>query len=166
MDPRVKACRGSRVMIKWRQEAATPGQRDWQLPQYFLDRWGSTSREEPEDFAPWLTPKHAHLGTLGGGWAGPGGPSLTYERFDGAVDVLVLLEARGGGRRSSRSLGRGVGPGAPTVLKRMMCRCRLLGSVNTWGTHRLRRVTALSVAPVDPRSGHGMGSLWGLCPPP
>lgn len=33
--------RGSRVMIKWHQEAATPGQRDWQLPQVFSGQMGS-----------------------------------------------------------------------------------------------------------------------------
>lgn len=33
--------RGSRVMIKWHQEAATPRQRDWQLPQVFSGQMGS-----------------------------------------------------------------------------------------------------------------------------
>lgn len=43
---------------------------------------------------------------------GPGSDhSLTYKRFDGAVDVLVLLEARGGGE-GLPAVRAGVGPGA------------------------------------------------------
>lgn len=51
---------------------------------------------------------------------------------------------------------------APTCWERM-CRCRLLGSVNTWG-HRRWCVTFCQLLPVDPGSGHGTGVSLGALP--
>lgn len=62
---------------------------------------------EPRGFMPWPDLR----ATPHGGQAG--GP-LTYERFDGAVDVLVLLEAGGCGK-CLPTVGAGMSPGADVL---------------------------------------------------
>lgn len=65
---------------------------------------------------PWSCrdPGSPDIGTARGAsepFAGGGSRPLTYERFDGAVDVLVLLEAGGRGEGLA-AVWAGVGPGA------------------------------------------------------
>lgn len=76
--------------------------------QRILSKQGSCEWESPGIACLGLTSEQPSTEASGGGQAG--GP-LTYERFDGAVDVLVLLEARGRGERLP-AVGAGVSPGS------------------------------------------------------
>ena len=98
-------------------------------------------------------------GGPGGGWA-----ATTHSHIKGLTVLCMCLcclrpeEVAKVFPQSGQAWAR-----APTCWERM-CRCRLLGSVNTWG-HRRWHVTSCWSLPVDPGSGHGMGvSLGALSP--
>lgn len=107
----------------------------------FLDRRGPAGGEEPGVFKPWPDPQtppphglearlggHSHMKGLTVLWM-----CLCCLRPEDVANVFP---------QSGQAWAR-----APTCWERM-CRCRLLGSVNTWG-HRHRRVTPhLLLAPL------------------
>lgn len=94
-------------------------------------------------------------GGLGGGWA-----ATTHSHIKGLTVLWMCLcclrpeEVAKVFPQSGQAWAR-----APTCWERM-CRCRLLGSVNTWG-HRHWHVTSCRSLPVDSGSGHGMGVSLG-----
>ena len=145
--------RGSKAMVKRYQEGsqarASRGRGVSSCHECFLDKRGPVSGEEPGGFTPWPDPQtptpqgwkprlggHSHMKGLTVLWM-----CLCCLRPEDVANVFP---------QSGQAWAR-----APTCWERM-CRCRLLGSVNTWG-HRHRRVTPHLLLPCGPGSGHGMG---------
>lgn len=143
--------------MRWPQDSVQglgfPWQRSQPLPRALSKETGVLpTRESPRTSCQGLTPKAPWCHT-----GGPAGGQLTYERFDGAVDVFVLLEAGGRGERLP-AVWAGVGPGAD-----------MLGAdvpLQVAGVREHLGTQTLSAGARQPLSGCWTGSHSPFCPLP